>query len=109
MKKTQKPASKTKVQPLGDRVLVRPIEEKKEEKTKSGIYLPTTAQKEGGFMRGEVVAVGDGWYQDAELIPLRVHVGDEIMFSKYGYEEITVDDKEFFIIKEDNILAIINQ
>lgn len=108
LKKNTKHQSKgVQIQPLGDRVLVRPIEEKKEEKTKSGIYLPASAQKEGGFMRGEVIAVGDGWYQDGDLIPLRVKVGDEIMFSKYGFEEITVDEKELYIIKEDNILAII--
>jgi chaperonin GroES len=105
--KHKKTPAKSKILPLGDRVLVRPIEEKKEEKTESGIYLPESAKKEGRFIHGEVVAVGKGWYQDGELIPLRVVVGDKILFSKYDGDELEIDGKKLMIIKEDNISAII--
>jgi chaperonin GroES len=64
-------------------------------------------KRKGGSQRGKVMAIGDGSYHDGKKIPLRVRVGDEVMFSKYGYEEVTVDDKEYYIIKEDTILAII--
>ncbi len=106
--KNAKPQKKAKIMPLGDKVLVRPIEEVKEEKTKSGIFLPDSMKKEGRYMRGEVIAVGRGWYQNGELIPLQVEVGDKVIFSKYDGDEIEIDDKKYMIIKEDNISAIIN-
>ncbi|MCC2630612.1 MAG: groS 1 [Candidatus Paceibacter sp.] len=93
--------------PLGDRVLVRPDREEQAEKTKSGIYIPDTVEKEKPA-EGVVIAVGDGWYnEDGEIIPLRVKVGDKIIFSKYSYEEVKVDGEEFYILKEENIFAII--
>lgn len=107
MKKTHKPVHKAKVQPLGDRVLVRPFDEVESEKTESGIFIPASAKEKGKFVKGEVVAVGDGWYQDGDLIPLRVKVGDTVLIPTYVGEEIEVNGKEYTIIKEDNILAII--
>ena len=101
----QKVSSKTRITPLGDRVLVRPNAPEKE-KTKSGIYIPDTVQKEKPA-EGEVIAVGEGWYQDGKLIPMKVKVGDKVMFSKYGFEEIKVDGVDYYILKEDSILAII--
>ncbi|MBX4198573.1 co-chaperone GroES [Candidatus Parcubacteria bacterium] len=106
MKKTAKSSKKFKVMPLGDRVLVRPFEEGEKDKTKSGIFIPDSVQKEKSG-EGEVVAVGEGHYDDGKLIPVRVKVGDTVMFSKYGYDEIKVDGKEYYILKEDSILAII--
>ena len=106
MKNTQKQQLKSKVVPLGDRVLVRPAIEIDSEKTKSGILIPDTVQKEKPA-EGEVVAIGEGKYDGGNLIPLRVKVGDRVMFSKYGYDELKVDGKEYYIVKEENILAII--
>lgn len=106
-KKGQVSKAKVKIMPLGDRVLVRPIDENEGEKTASGIYIPESAKKEGKFKKGEVVAIGDGWYQDGDLIPLRVHVGDVVFYPTYVGEEFEMDEKEYVLIKEDNILAII--
>jgi chaperonin GroES len=97
----------TKIIPLGDRVLLKVSEDKNHSKTASGIFIPDTVDKEKPE-QGKVIAVGEGKYIEGKLIPLNVKVGDTVVFSKYGYEEIKVDEEEFLIIKEDNILAIIN-
>lgn len=93
------------VKPLGDRVLVKPVSPS-DKKTDSGIIIPDTVDKEKPE-QGKIVAVGEGRYEDGKIIPVRVKVGDRVMFSKYGYDEIKVEGEEYFIIKEDNILAII--
>lgn len=94
------------IQPMGDRVLVKP-EMTGDEKSPSGIIIPDTARKEKPE-RGEVVAVGGGKRgDDNEIIPVSVKVGDVILFSKYGYEEIKVEDEEYYIVSESNILAVI--
>jgi chaperonin GroES len=91
-----------KLQPLADRVLVKPIE--KEEKTKSGIYLPDTAKEKP--QEGEVLAVGPGkMSDDGKRIPLDVKVGDTVIYAKYGGTEIKVDDEELIILRESDILA----
>jgi len=100
-----KKEAKMKIMPLGDRVLVRPKGEE-EKKTASGIYIPDTVSKEKPE-QGKVVAVGEGIYIEGKLIPLTVKVGDNVIFSKYGYDEIKVDGEEYFVVKQDNILAII--
>lgn len=95
------------ITPLGDRVVVRPLsEEEMGSKTPSGIIIPDTIDKEKP-QQGEVVAVGKGWYQDGDLIPLEVNVGDKVMFSKYGYDQVKVGGEEYFILKQDSILAVI--
>jgi chaperonin GroES len=94
------------IKPLGDRVLVRPLnEEERNGKTKSGIIIPDTVDKERGE-QGEVVAVGPGKYDDGQLVPMSVKKGQRIIFSKYGPDEVKIDGKEYFIISESNILAI---
>lgn len=98
--------SMPKIIPLGDRVLLKISEDKNGSKTPSGIFIPDTVDKEKPE-QGKVVAVGEGKYIDGKLIPLNVKVGDTVVFSKYGYDEIKVDEEEFLIVKEDNILAII--
>lgn len=98
-----------KIKPLGDRVLVRPLtESEKDGKTKGGIIIiPDTVSKERGE-QGEVMAVGSGWRnQEGKVFPLGVKKGDRIIFSKYGPDEIKVDGKEYFIISESHILAVI--
>jgi chaperonin GroES len=93
------------IKPLGDRVLVKP-EEAEATKTPGGIIIPDTASKEKPE-RGEVIAVGEGKREKGELIAPRVKVGDTVMFSKYGYDEVKIDDEEYYIVSENNILAII--
>ena len=91
-----------KLQPLGDRVLVKPIE--KEEKTKSGIYLPDTAKEKP--QEGEVLAVGPGKFDETgKRIPMDLKVGDRVIYAKYGGTEIKVDDVELMILRESDILA----
>ncbi len=96
------------ITPVGDRVLVRPFRDQPGEKTKSGIYIPETVEKEKPA-EGEVIAVGDGWYtKDGTLMPLRLKVGDNVIFSKYSYEEVKIDGEDYYILKEENIFTVIN-
>jgi chaperonin GroES len=91
-----------KLQPLADRVLVKPIE--KEEKTKSGIYIPDTAKEKP--QEGEVIAVGPGKLSDdGQRIPMDLKVGDRVIYAKYGGTEIKIDDVEMMILRESDILA----
>ena len=93
-----------KVRPLGDRILVEVLEAK--ERTKGGIVLPDTAKEKP--QEAKVVAVGKGKVSDeGKVIPLEIKVGDKILFGKYTGAEITVDDKEYLILKEEDILAIV--
>ncbi|MBI3634561.1 MAG: co-chaperone GroES [Candidatus Yonathbacteria bacterium] len=98
-------STKRKIIPLGDRVLVRALEAVT--KTKSGIIIPDTVSKERPE-QGVVVEVGSGRTTDTgAIIAPHVKIGDEILFSKYGPDEIKIDDEEYFILSETNILAII--
>ena len=92
-----------KLKPLGDRLIVKPIDE--EETTASGIVLPDTAKEKP--QKGKVVAVGDGrWDEDGEKrIPLDVSEGDEVLYSKYGGTEVTVEDEDLLVLRESDILA----
>ena len=90
------------IQPLADRVVVRPIE--REEVTKGGIYLPDTAKEKP--QEGEVLAVGQGRLsEDGKRIPMDVKVGDIVVYSRYGGTEIKVDDDKLMILRESDILA----
>jgi chaperonin GroES len=94
-----------KIIPLADYVLLEPI--KQEEKTKSGILLPESAEKERPE-QGKVIAVGPGRRDEkGNLIPVSVKPGQKVLFKKYGPDEIKVDNKEYLICKEEDILAII--
>jgi len=94
-----------KIKPLSSYILIEPIKE--EEKTKAGILLPETAEKERPE-QGRVIAVGRGKKNDAgKISPLEVKVGDRVLFTKYGPNEIKIDNKEYLIAKEEDILAII--
>jgi chaperonin GroES len=90
------------ITPLHDRVLVRRLEEK--ESVKGGIIIPDTAKEKP--QEGEVIAVGAGKLNDkGERIPLDVKAGDRILFGKYSGNDIKIDDEEYMILKEDEILA----
>ena len=98
--------AKVSIMPLGDRVLVKP-EEATSEKSAAGLHIPETAKKEKPET-GTVVAVGAGKrMDDGKVIPLSVKVGDTVMFSKYGYDEIKVEGTTYYILTESNILGII--
>ncbi|PIU08997.1 MAG: co-chaperone GroES [Candidatus Moranbacteria bacterium CG_4_8_14_3_um_filter_34_16] len=95
-----------KIKPLHDNVVVKPAGV--EEITASGIFLPETADKEKPE-QGEVVAVGPGkFFENGQLIPMSVKVGDKVMFKKYSPDEIKIDKKEYLLISESDILAILN-
>jgi chaperonin GroES len=94
-----------KVQPLGDRILVKPGES--EEKTKSGIVLPDTAKEKP--QEGEVIAVGTGRYEEGKKIPIEVKVGDRIIYSKYGGTEVKIDEVEHLILRESDVLAVVTK
>jgi chaperonin GroES len=93
----------TKIRPLHDRVIVKRIEE--EEKTKGGIIIPDTAKEKP--QEGRVVAVGPGKNEDGKVIPLGVKAGDKILFGKYSGTEIKLDGEEHLIMREDDILGVI--
>lgn len=107
-KETKKVAgNSSRIMPLGDRVLVRPFVAVQGETTNSfGLIIPETTSKERPE-QGEVIAVGEGRRENSKLVPLKVKVGDKVVFSKYGFDEVKIDEKEFYIIKEENILAIL--
>lgn len=93
------------VQPLNDRVVVKP--KPREEKTKGGVILPDTAIKERP-MEGEVIAVGPGARSNnGKLIPMNVKVGQRVLFAKYAGTEFKIDDEEFLILQERDILGVI--
>ena len=94
------------VVPLADRVLVKP-EENENEKTASGIIIPDTARQEKP-QQGKVVAVGEGRRNEkGDVLPMRVKIGDTVMFEKYQFTEIKIDDEEYLVGPEASILAII--
>jgi chaperonin GroES len=93
------------IKPILDHILIEPIKE--EEKTKTGILLPDTAEKERPE-QGKIIACGPGKKdKTGKFIPLAVKPGDKVLFTKYGPTEIKVDNKEYLIAKEEDILAIL--
>lgn len=94
-----------KIKPLADRVVLEPVTQ--EEKTKSGIVLPSTADKEKPE-QGKIVAVGPGKIsENGKRIPISLKKGDIVLFSKYGPNEVKINGKEYLIAKEEDILAIL--
>jgi len=95
----------TKIRPLHDRVIIKRIEEV--EKTKAGIIIPDTAKEKP--QEGRVVAVGPGRLEEGKVIPLDVKAGDKILFGKYSGAEIKLDGEEHLILREDDILGVIEE
>jgi len=91
------------LKPLGDRVVLEPIS--KEETTASGIVLPDTAKEKP--QEGRIVAVGSGRIENGERIALEVKEGDKVIFSKYAGTEVKLDNKEYLVLRESDILAVI--
>ena len=100
----KKSASKVRLQPLGDRVVVE--REESEERTAGGIVLPDTAKDKPA--RGTVISVGDGkLFDDGTREPLQVKVGDRVLFTSYAGEQFKVGDEELLLMREEDILAVI--
>ena len=96
--------AKPKIQPLGDRILLKQLAA--EEKTKGGIILPDTAKEKP--QEGEIIAVGKGRVSDeGKTIPIEVKVGDRVLYGKYSGTEIKAEGEEYLIVKEEDILAVI--
>jgi chaperonin GroES len=94
-----------KLKPLSNNVIVKPL--KKEEMTKSGIVLPDTVDKEKPE-KGEVMAIGQGRLMDnGQIAKMTVKVGDQVLFKKYAPDEVKVDDEEYLVLSESDIIAII--
>lgn len=108
--RAKKPSvSGTNIRPFGDRVLVKPFtEDEVNSKGKShfGIIIPDTVSKEKSA-QGKVLAVGEGKWVEGKLVPVRIKVGEVVVFSKYGYDEIEEGGDELYLLKEESILAII--
>ena len=105
----EKAETKAQIKPFGDRVLVRPFTEDEVKGSKGnhyGIIIPDTVSKEKSA-QGKVLEVGPGRYEDGKLVPLQIKVGNTIIFSKYGYDEVELGGEELYLIKEEHILAII--
>ncbi|MGI9626818.1 MAG: co-chaperone GroES [Longimicrobiales bacterium] len=95
----------TKIQPLSDRVVVRALEEA--EQMRGGLYIPDTAKEKP--QEGEVIAVGPGKRSDeGSLISMEVSVGNKVLYGKYSGTEVTVDGDAYLILRESDILAIVN-
>ncbi|MEM9399540.1 MAG: co-chaperone GroES [Verrucomicrobiota bacterium] len=96
--------AKPNMKPLGDRVLVQPIEEK--ETQKNGIIIPDTAKEKP--QEGEIVALGTGKTNDkGEKVAFEVKEGDKVLYSKYGGTDVTIDEAKYLIMREDDILGVI--
>ena len=95
-----------KIRPLQDRIIVKRLEE--ETKTKGGIIIPDSAKEKP--IEGKIIAVGKGKVaDDGKLIAMDVKVGDKVLFSKYGGTEVKIDGEEFLIMREDDILGVIEK
>lgn len=104
---SKRTSEKVGIRPLGDRVVIRPLsQEELGTKSPSGIIIPDTVKGEKPE-QGTVVAVGAGKYEDGARIPLQVAVGDRVVFSKYGYDEVKIGEKEYYVVSESNLLAVI--
>ena len=93
-----------KLQPLGDRIVVKPKDED-ESTTSSGLVIPDTAKEKPQL--GEVLAVGPGEFQDGDRIPLDVKVGDLVFYSKYGGTEVKVEGEEYLVLSARDVLAVL--
>ena len=97
--------AKFQLEPLEDRVVVKPEEE--EETTVSGIVIPDTAKEKP--QQGEVVAAGPGRFEDGKRVPMDVKVGDRILYSKYGGTEVKVEGDEYLVLSSRDVLAIVKK
>ena len=98
-----KHAEKVKVSPLADRVVIRALEDA--EQMRGGLYIPDTAKEKP--QQGEVVAVGPGRYEKDQRVPMEVKVGNKVLYGKYSGTEVTIDNEQYLILRESDVLAIV--
>jgi chaperonin GroES len=96
-------ATDIKVKPLADRVVVKAIEDT--EQMRGGLYIPDTAKEKP--QQGEVVAVGPGRVEDGKRVDMELKVGDKVLYGKYSGTEVTIDDQQYLILRESDVLAIV--
>ena len=96
-------ATDIKVKPLADRVVVKAIEDN--EQMRGGLYIPDTAKEKP--QQGEVVAVGPGRVEDGKRVEMELKVGDKVLYGKYSGTEVTIDDQQYLILRESDVLAIV--
>jgi len=94
---------KHKLNPLADRVVIRPLEET--EQMRGGLYIPDTAKEKP--QQGQVIAVGPGRYEKGEHVKMEVKVGDKVLYGKYSGTEVTIDNEALLIVKESDVLAVV--
>ncbi|HEV3051833.1 MAG TPA: co-chaperone GroES [Longimicrobium sp.] len=92
-----------KVKPLADRVVVKPLEES--EQMRGGLYIPDTAKEKP--QQGEVVAVGAGRVEDGKRVEMELKVGDKVLYGKYSGTEVTVENEQYLILRESDVLAVV--
>lgn len=94
---------KVKIHPLQDRVVIRPLEET--ETMRGSLFIPDTAKEKP--QQGEIAAVGPGRYEKGARVPMEIKVGQRVLYGKYSGTEVTIEDEEYLIIKESDVLAVI--
>ncbi len=99
-----KSAAGVKITPLSDRVVVKASEDT--EQMRGGLYIPDTAKEKP--QQGEIIAAGPGKYEDGKLVPMSVKVGDKVLYGKYSGTEITLDNEQYLILRESDVLAIVS-
>ena len=97
-------AKNSSVAPLADRVVVRALEET--EQMRGGLFIPDTAKEKP--MQGEVLAVGPGRYEKDKRVPMELKVGDKVLYGKYSGTEVTIDNEPLLILREADVLAVVN-
>ena len=96
-------ATDIKVKPLADRVVVKALEES--EQMRGGLYIPDTAKEKP--QQGEVMAVGPGRIEDGKRVDMELKVGDKVLYGKYSGTEVTVDNEQYLILRESDVLAVV--
>ncbi len=104
MATTSKAKKKLGVKPLGDRVVILPKEETEE--MRGGLYIPDTAKEKP--QQGNIVAVGPGRYEKGERVPMELSEGQTVLYGKYSGTEVTLDNEQYLIVKESDVLAVID-
>ena len=99
-----KKATSVNVAPLADRVVIRALDEA--ESMRGGLYIPDTAKEKP--QQGEIIAVGPGRFEKDKRVPLDVKVGDKVLYGKYSGTEVTIDGEQLLILRESDVLAILN-
>ena len=98
-----KTTGSTKVTPLADRVVVRALEET--EQMRGGLFIPDTAKEKP--QQGEIIAVGPGRFEKDKRVPMDLKVGDKVLYGKYSGTEVTLDNEQYLILRESDVLAVI--